>query len=314
MIRLLLVAIGRLKWHRLGAVPGRLGKGSCMQRTTPQRTATEANRDLLETPVRRRRGGARTWLGIVAVATVTWAAGAGCATQQLGNIEATPSIAAGSVTTSLPLGATPTPEPRSGTELPVLEETVRPTEVTPSPTWDPWESTGKGFGPFGEEPQTRPGAFPVYEAEVLEVLAADMIRVRIPDIDRVETVRPIGVSPFPATNSGKDVQCIETTANDRARGLLEGKSVALGFDPTAAAARDRAGNLLAFVILLPDEKLYNLLIVLDGYALALPADLPDAFRPQFETAQEEAEKAESGLWSPMACRGEASSPGNPLSP
>jgi len=135
--------------------------------------------------------------------------------------------------------------------------------------------------------------------QVVKVVDGDTIDV---DIDgTIERLRLIGVDTPETVDPRKPVQCFGREASDRTKEMLAGQEVFLEADPSQGE-RDKYGRLLRYVILQDGTDL-NLSLIADGYAHEYTYDDPYAYQADFKAAEEEARRAERGLWSPTTCAG-----------
>lgn len=81
---------------------------------------------------------------------------------------------------------------------------------------------------------------------VVDVVDGDTVKVRIGD--KTETLRLIGIDTPETVDPRKEVKCYGREASDRAKAMLNGKSVYLESDPTQGE-RDKYNRLLRYVYL-----------------------------------------------------------------
>ena len=134
--------------------------------------------------------------------------------------------------------------------------------------------------------------------------------VRVVDGDTVvvapdTTVRLIGIDTPETVDPRKPVQCFGREASAYAHLLLDGHSVWLEYDPTQGRL-DKYGRTLAYVWL-PDGRLFNEVMIADGYAHEYTYDLPYRYQDTFIAAERAAREGERGLWSPTTCNGDTAS-------
>jgi micrococcal nuclease len=135
--------------------------------------------------------------------------------------------------------------------------------------------------------------------------------VRVVDGDTVvvsngDTLRLIGIDTPETVDPREPVQCFGVEASRRAHALLDGAAVELEYDPTQGVL-DRYGRTLAYVWL-PDGRLFNELMIADGYAHEYTYEVPYRYQARFRAAQRAAQDAQRGLWSPATCAGDTSGP------
>jgi micrococcal nuclease len=143
----------------------------------------------------------------------------------------------------------------------------------------------------GPMPITAKGPF-----AVTKVVDGDTIWVRTGPT-RVK-VRLIGLDTPETVDPRKPVQCFGPEASRRAQQLLERQRVFLEFDPSQGQV-DRYGRALAYVWL-PDGRLFNEVMIAEGFATEYTYDRAYKYQRDFRSAQAAAQSAKRGLWS--ACR------------
>lgn len=136
--------------------------------------------------------------------------------------------------------------------------------------------------------------------KVVEVVDGDTIKVKIGD--KVETIRLIGLNTPETKNPRKPVECYGKEASERAKKLLNEKTVSLERDESQQN-RDKYNQLPRYAWI--DGKiLFNLVMIAEGYAYEYTYRDPYKYQKAFKEAQEQAEKEEKGLWHPDTCAGE----------
>lgn len=120
------------------------------------------------------------------------------------------------------------------------------------------------------------------------------------------TVRLIGMDTPETVDPRRPVQCFGREASARAHALLDGTSVWLEFD-ASQGRRDRYGRTLAYVWM-ADGRLFEQVMLADGYAHEYTYSVPYRYREQFVAAERSARRAQAGLWSPVTCHGETTTP------
>ncbi len=120
------------------------------------------------------------------------------------------------------------------------------------------------------------------------------------------TIRVIGLDTPETRDPRKPVQCFGQEASARARSLLEGQQVHISGDPTQAGT-DRYGRTLAYVWL-PDWRLFEYVMIAEGYGHEYTYDIPYRFQDQLKAAQRDAREQSRGLWAPDACKGAIAGP------
>ena len=115
-----------------------------------------------------------------------------------------------------------------------------------------------------------------------------------------ETIRSIGMDTPETVDPRKPVQCFGVEASNRTKQLLSGKKVRLEADATQGE-RDKYGRLLRYAYL-EDGRLFNKLMIQEGYAHEYTYDTKYRYQADFKTAQVEAQSAKRGLWADNACQ------------
>ncbi len=142
--------------------------------------------------------------------------------------------------------------------------------------------------------------------QVVGVVDGDTVDVQINGA--VERMRLIGINTPETVDPRRPVECFGKEASEHAKQLLSGQQVLVESDPSQDT-RDKYGRLLVYVWL-PEGRLFNLQMIVDGYAYEYTYDNPYKYQATFKQAEAEARSAERGLWSPATCAGGA----QPISP
>lgn len=137
-------------------------------------------------------------------------------------------------------------------------------------------------------------------ARVDDVIDGDTVDVRLDN--QVVRLRLIGINTPETVDPRRPVECFGREASDRAKELLTGQIVFLEADETQGD-RDGFGRLLRY-IWLPDARLFNQVMIADGFAYEFTFRIPYRYQEAFQRAQGEAREAQRGLWSPTTCGGE----------
>jgi micrococcal nuclease len=104
----------------------------------------------------------------------------------------------------------------------------------------------------------------------------------------------------------KPVQCFGRQASARAHQLLDGRRVAVTFDPSQGRT-DKYGRTLAY-LLLPDGRDYGLTMIREGYAVEYTYARPYRRQAAYRAAQAAARTSGRGLWSACPQRDSPSPP------
>jgi micrococcal nuclease len=153
---------------------------------------------------------------------------------------------------------------------------------TAPPTTDEQAAPGKAERP-GEE-----GGPAVTVARVVD---GDTVEI-IPAVDGLTEVRLIGVYTPETKDPRTGVQPYGEEAYRFTASTLEGEEVSLEFDVEKV---DRYGRLLAYVWL-PDGRMFNEVLLKEGYAPVATFPPNVRYVERFEKAQREAREAGRGLW------------------
>ncbi|MFZ9858977.1 MAG: thermonuclease family protein [Roseiflexaceae bacterium] len=140
------------------------------------------------------------------------------------------------------------------------------------------------------------------KATVTRVVDGDTIRVNL-DGNEI-TIRMIGLDTPETKDPRKPVQCFGQEASNRAIQLLNGATVYLEVDPTQGTY-DAYQRLLSYVWL-SDGRLFNQLMIDEGYAFEYTYNKPYKYQLTFKNSQRTAREQQRGLWSPATCNGIAS--------
>jgi endonuclease YncB( thermonuclease family) len=158
--------------------------------------------------------------------------------------------------------------------------------------------------PVAAAPSTSAANIPAgsSQATVVRVVDGDTIRV---NLDGKEvTIRMIGLDTPETKDPRKPVQCFGQEASNRAVQLLNGATVYLEVDPTQGTY-DAYQRLLSYVWL-SDGRLFNQLMIDEGYAFEYTYNKPYKYQSAFKNAERTAREQQRGLWAPATCNGVAS--------
>lgn len=132
----------------------------------------------------------------------------------------------------------------------------------------------------------------VVDGDTFDVaLGGDTVRVRLIGMNTPESVDPRRV-----------VECFGKEASARAKKLLAGQTVYLEEDPSQDSI-DQYGRILRFAWF-SDGRMFNLQMIAEGYAFEYTYNMPYKYQREFMAAEQEADRASRGLWSPQTCNGE----------
>lgn len=179
----------------------------------------------------------------------------------------------------------------STTSRPRIQSTLPPTTIAPT-TLPPTTVTIV----TGRVPEGVDGPMPV-----ARVVDGDTIKV-----STGITLRLIGLDTPETVDPRKPVQCFGREASSHAHELLDNTNVSLEYDPSQGRL-DRYGRTLAYVWM-SDGRLYNQLMIADGYAHEYTYSVPYRYQDAFIAAERAARDAQRGLWSPATCAGDTTTP------
>jgi micrococcal nuclease len=130
-------------------------------------------------------------------------------------------------------------------------------------------------------------------AKVSKVIDGDTIKVLIEG--KEETIRLIGIDSPEVLDERKPVQCFGKEASNKAKEILNGKTIILESDPTQGD-RDEYGRLLRYIFL-EEGTNFNEFMINEGYAheYAFKGN-PYKYQSEFIQAEKRARKENKGLW------------------
>ena len=137
---------------------------------------------------------------------------------------------------------------------------------------------------------------------VKRVVDGDTIHVFLDNND--VTIRMIGIDTPETVDPRKPVQCFGKEASNHARQLLNGATVYLEIDDSQGDY-DKYNRLLSY-IWMADGRMFNQVMIAEGYAFEYTYNRPYKYQAQFKDAQRNAQTQQLGLWSPTTCNGVAS--------
>ena len=137
---------------------------------------------------------------------------------------------------------------------------------------------------------------------VKRVVDGDTIHVFLDNND--VTIRMIGIDTPETVDPRKPVQCFGKEASNHARQLLNGATVYLEIDDSQGDY-DKYNRLLSY-IWMADGRMFNQVMIAEGYAFEYTYNRPYKYQAQFKDAQRNAQTQQLGLWAPTTCNGVAS--------
>jgi endonuclease YncB( thermonuclease family) len=205
--------------------------------------------------------------------------------------------------TETPVPATPTATV-SAVPTATLRSTPRATQVataeaqspTPIPPEAPTATVAAAVAPQPTSGDERIAAF------VSSVTDGDTVRLNYEGT--VQSIRMIGVDTPETRDPRKPVQCYGAEASRFTKEMLLKQNVTISFDETQGI-RDKYDRLLVY-IWLPDGRLFNQLLISEGYAFEYTYNLPYKYQAEFIAAENDARVAQRGLWATTSCNGVAS--------
>ncbi len=135
---------------------------------------------------------------------------------------------------------------------------------------------------------------------VSKVIDGDTLELQLGD--KIEKVRLIGVNTPETVDPRRKVECFGREASDYAKKILTGQKVSLEFDPSQDQ-RDKYSRLLAYLYL-ENGSLFNLDLIKAGYAYEYTYKKPYLYQSQFQSAEDQAQSKQLGLWSVQTCGGQ----------
>ncbi|MDP2638396.1 MAG: thermonuclease family protein [Candidatus Levybacteria bacterium] len=133
--------------------------------------------------------------------------------------------------------------------------------------------------------------------KVTKVIDGDTIKALVND--KEETVRLIGVDTPEVVDPRKPVQCFGKEASNKAKEILENKTIRLESDSTQGD-KDKYGRLLRYVFL-EDGANFNKLMIREGFAYEYTYNIPYNYQSEFKNAEKEARETKKGLWADGVC-------------
>lgn len=129
--------------------------------------------------------------------------------------------------------------------------------------------------------------------KVFRVVDGDTIKVLMNN--KEDTVRLIGIDSPEVLDERKPAQCFGREASDKAKEILNGKTIILESDSTQGE-RDEYGRLLRYVFLL-DGVNFNKFMISEGYAREYTFKSKIyKYQSEFIQVEEGARKENRGLW------------------
>ncbi len=189
---------------------------------------------------------------------------------------------------TLLLAACAAAQPPTMVPLPTAAPATRAPRQRPTPASDP----------TAPAVLAQPSGLPT--ASVVEVIDGDTVDVRLNG--RIVWLRLIGIDTPEIKDPRRPVECFGQEASAHAHALLDGQSVALEADASQGET-DRYGRTLRYVWLM-DGRLFNQVMIAEGYAFEYTYNLPYTYQAAFQDAQHAAREQQRGLWAPTTCAGE----------
>lgn len=149
--------------------------------------------------------------------------------------------------------------------------------------------------PFVTQSTSKTQVNQLYRA--VKVIDGDTIQVDING--KTETLRLIGIDAPEAGDSRSLVSCFGNEATNKAKEILNGKSVRLESDSTQGE-RDKYGRLLRYVFL-ENGTNFNNLMISQGFAHEYTYRVPYKYQTEFKQAERQAREKKLGLWADDVC-------------
>jgi micrococcal nuclease len=129
---------------------------------------------------------------------------------------------------------------------------------------------------------------------VTKIVDGDTLDIDVPDSGSATTrIRLWGVDTPELAHFGKPVMHFGPEAAEFAKNTLDGRSVHVVLSPKQT--RGKFGRLLAYVFLERGGRMYNEMLLEQGYAYA-DLRFPHHYAEQFEAADRRARRDKIGLW------------------
>lgn len=132
---------------------------------------------------------------------------------------------------------------------------------------------------------------------VVKVIDGDTIQVDING--KTETLRLIGIDAPETGDPRSLISCFGNEATNKAKEILNGKSVQLESDLTQGE-RDKYNRLLRYVFL-ENGTNFNNLMISQGFAHEYTYRIPYKYQAEFKQAEKQAREKKLGLWADDAC-------------
>lgn len=129
-------------------------------------------------------------------------------------------------------------------------------------------------------------------AEVLRVIDGDTIEVSLNN--KKESVRLIGIDAPETVDPRITVESFGKEASDKAKEILDGKTISLESDPTQGN-RDKYGRLLRYIFI--NNLNFNKFMISEGYVHEYTYQSnPYKYQLEFIAAEKQARENKIGLW------------------
>lgn len=130
---------------------------------------------------------------------------------------------------------------------------------------------------------------------VVHVVDGDTLDIDAPDADKSKTrIRLWGVDTPELARNGRPEMHFGREAKEFARKTLDGKEVNVVLAPEKT--RDKYGRLLAYIYCERGGRMFNEMLLEEGFAYADPR-FAHPYKKQFETTEKRASSNKVGLWS-----------------
>ncbi len=148
-----------------------------------------------------------------------------------------------------------------------------------------------------QEVRVSPADNPNYFYAVDRVVDGDTVKIELHG--RAETVRLIGLDTPETVDPRRPVECFGMEASNKAEDILTGRKVKIETD-LSQGERDKYGRLLAYIFL-PDGRLFNKMMIEEGYGHEYTYHTPYKYQAEFKNTEARARKLKAGLWAEGVC-------------
>jgi len=155
-----------------------------------------------------------------------------------------------------------------------------------------------------EEIKTESGPIDNYFYDVVKVVDGDTFSINYKG--EIITVRLIGIDTPETVHPSKPVECFGIEASNKAKQLLNNKTVKIELDDSQGVY-DKYERLLVYAFL-EDGTNFNDYMIKNGFAYEYTYNLPYKYKSQFKESENFARNNKMGLWGDNVCVEEESEP------